>query len=177
MRYTGKMMNAARRFALLLSFSTAVLAGCAINSASPDEKGEVTAGNEKVVVVVQDDTDKAYTNDVGDVSALYRDLANEVATFLTGSGVPASTFDAPHAIPLTIHLTRISAAVNDDQTVRLKCEYTADLGDWHQSYSPDNTFPRPFSGTTSPSDFRQMIIRLIAGQLTADESLMAAAKK
>lgn len=163
--------------ASLAALALALLSGCAM---APAASSNGSSSPPRVVVEVQDDTDKAYIEDVGDESSLYRDIATQVASALSANGVAASAYDVPDAHRLIVHiveerLTNHSSGSSLD--VELRTDLSAEIGDWTQSYQRDDTLQRTIPGGVSPSVIREALTEQITQTLTADEDLFKAARK
>lgn len=166
--------------AALAALFIGLLSGCATAPAAPSSASSGSASEPRLVVEVQDDTDKAYISDVGDESSLYRDIATQVAGALSANGVAASAYDAPDAHRLTVHiveerLTNRSSGSSLD--VELRTDLSAEIDDWSQSYQRDDTVQRTVPGGVSPSTIRDLLAAQITQTLTADEDLFKAARK
>ena len=149
-------------------------------TAAPPASTAGSPSRPRIVVDVNDDTDKAYVEDVGDVASLYRDVATRVAGALTANGVTASTYDVPEAHRLTIHLT-LERLTNHSSgstlDVELRTEFSAELDDWNHTYQRDDTVQRTVPGGVSPATIRDVLTEQITTTLTGDGDLIKAARK
>jgi len=161
-------------------FLALMTSACAWNATTSSPGGAATdAPADRLVVTVEDDTDKSYLNDVGDPSSLYRDIATNVAAALTGAGIPASAFDSPGARRLTVRLRRIQLTNNSRGSavdLRFRAEYVAELADWAQPYVNDVNYQRQLAGGVSPTVLRELLSTLIVNELSGDNRLLSAAR-
>ncbi len=169
------------RCVIALCLGATLLSACAWNATTPEAPGAAVApADAKIVVSVEDDTDKAYLNDLGDPASLYRDIATRLASSLTAGGVPASIFDSPGAHRLVVRLRRIQLENNSSGShldLRVRVEYAAELGDWVQPYTNDNSIQRLSPGGVTAPVLRDLLSALVSNELASDDRLLQEVRK
>jgi hypothetical protein len=159
----------------------ALLAGWSLGPSGTEEGlADSVTPEEQVAVVVLDRTDKIYTDQVGDVSSFYRDVATSLAGDLSSRDVPATSYEARGARRLNVHLDRLR--IDDSSsggilTLRVRGEYYVETEGFRQTFSQDDTIQRLASGAPSQTDVRAAVASEIARVISADEDLLSTLKQ